>query len=166
MENLTSIHEHSDYLENNFSDKITKWELHRLRIDFGQRDLEVWQFLPSKRVKGKWKVLSIPHSIKMGYDEWDENGKIYDDVLEYQKAKHRCLFDGFQIEEHEFNSFSIRSEDNILNVMWKYPEEDWKPAQGIVKIEDIAKYNPKLSQTSKTELGNYGKHQKNKTTKS
>ena len=35
--------------------------------------------------------IPIPYSTRKGFDEWDENGKLYDDVLRYQEAENRTL---------------------------------------------------------------------------
>lgn len=40
-----------------------------------------------------WKNhnVPVPYSTSKGFDEWDENGKIYEDVLKYQDAKKRTF---------------------------------------------------------------------------
>lgn len=72
-----------------------------------------------------------------------EGTKEYEEALEqYQQALDRVLFEGFHIEKHENNSFSIICENNILNVMWNFSDErGWFPARGIKTIEDLVPYN-------------------------
>lgn len=63
--------------------------------DFLIQILELWMFVPCKLIDGVWVVLEEPS----GYDLWI-SGIVSDmpEFKEYQEAKERCLFEGFEFK--------------------------------------------------------------------
>jgi hypothetical protein len=136
-------------------------ELLFLHAEFLKQPLNLSMFVPCKLVDGAWIVLEEPdltckrpeskgfcqcgeESVKDCSEWWNE----------YQEAKERVLFEGFHIEQHEEKSFSVRCENNILNVMWNHSDErNWFVARGIFTIEDLVKYNLKLTPTALKKIG-------------
>jgi len=115
MEKLIPIQEHSDWLA---SQKgllsPNAWHLHRKRVNFGKQPLEIWQFVPCKLLNGIWVVLEFPIKEKY-YDEYHEfqEEHYYSDILEYQQAKERCLFEGFEIRD-KGNFYFIEQEHSCI----------------------------------------------------
>lgn len=83
MKTLSSIAEHSDWLENSHLFPNEKWELHRKRVEFGKQQLEKWMFVPSKLVDGVWVVLEEPNT---------ENEKIQNDCWGRKRKHFRLAF--------------------------------------------------------------------------
>ena len=103
----------------------------------------------------------LKQPLKLGmFVPCDEKGNVLEDITgqgmipyyvekvhSFLTAKQKVLFKEFSIEEQESNNFSIRDENNILNVMWKFENENWTPAKGIKTIEDLVFFNLELSDT-------------------
>lgn len=156
---LTSISEHSDFLQSlHVADRL-KWHLLRIRIAFGRLDLNISMFVPAKLVDGEWVVLEEPKGKKCcggikndcycrGYLQYEEQ-----ELIEYQTALSNVLFEGFKIENYENQDYSIKSENIILNVFCKQCKKNWFLLKGIETIENILKYNLTLTATAKKQLG-------------
>lgn len=141
MKNLTSIAEHSKWLGTKFEDVETKWKLHCKRIIFGEQPLEKWMFVPCDKDGNV-----IPDK---------ENHFTRKELQEYQQAKERCLFVGFELKEIAFNSESIKTIclHEFLNVFWWHKKENkWELSKGISTIEDLVKYNIQLTPTAIKQL--------------
>src|SRR5690349_9775881 len=90
MKKLTSNTAFGDYLN---TKNIPDCEYRYLRSKFDEllkQPLELWQFVPCKLVDGVWVVLEEP--CLYCFDACD-----IDKCLEYQEAKERYLFDGFEV---------------------------------------------------------------------
>jgi len=124
---LISIAEHSDWLENKYNNSMTKWRLHRLRVDFGKQPLEPWQFVPCKLVDGVWAVL-------------EEKKPFQDNYHEFVEAKERCLFEGFKSYKKEFVFLP-----GIIEIDGEFCDGK--------TIEDLVKYNLQLTQTAQKQIG-------------
>jgi len=81
--------------------------IRRLTLNYAKflkQPLELWMFVPCKLVEGVWVVLEEPSPENKKYRMivGEEKEVILDlhsfdcDVKEYQQAKERCLFDGFE----------------------------------------------------------------------
>lgn len=156
MRNLTSISEYSDWLEENYNSSITKWNLHRQRVEFGKQKLELWQFAPCKLVDGVWVVLEEPTTRwKSNEERWGTSIET-DEWKEYQQAKERCLFECVEVNFRKndngntFISFYF-SKDNFF-CGWFFngvlDDEDEENT-----IEDLVKYKPLLTATAQKQLG-------------
>lgn len=128
MKNLKSIAEHSDWLFEQHFRIDEKWDLHRLRVAFGKQPLELWQFVPCDE---DGNVLELPKVC------------ICADLClfckKYQKAKERCLFNGFENYINQKNTVVL---DNLIFKLEKYKT-----------IEDLVKYNLQLTPTAIKQLG-------------
>jgi len=125
MKNLTSIAEHSDYLEKLTTFDSVKWHQHRLRVKFGKQPLELWMFVPCKLVDGVWVVLEEPKEKdfweslprKNGKRAWNTHRDLFEIALkEYQQAKERCLFEEFEVFLKSENKVSIVNDKLQLNL--------------------------------------------------
>jgi len=132
MKNLTSIAKHSDWLETTEYWYNKRWQLHRKRVLFGKQPLEIWQFVPCKLVDGVWAVLEEPN-------KYTSNLEIND---EYQQAKDRCLFEGFEYDKY---GFSVLKNKKGCGFDEEYMTEH--------TIEDLVKYNLELTKTAQKQLG-------------
>lgn len=143
MKNLTSIAEHSDYIETFCNIPEYKWQLHRKRVEFGKQTLEKWMFVACKLVDGVWVVLEEPHPFKEG--DCKEQNKLVTDIRfkEYQQAKERCLFEGFEIGIYPLDVLLMRGNK------WGLPIIDLHRQT----IEDLVKYNLELTATAQKEIG-------------
>jgi len=141
MKNLTSIAEHSKWLGTKFEDVETKWKVHCKRIIFGEQPLELWMFVPCDKDGNV-----IPDK---------ENHFTRKELQEYQQAKERCLFEGFELKEIVFNSESIKTIclHEFLNVFWLDNEKNkWDTSAGLSTLEDLIKYNLQLTPTALKQL--------------
>jgi len=139
----------------------TGWNIYNNIINYAQflsQKLELWMFVPCKLVDGVWVVLEEPNLYNGDYifelhDELIGNPVEYNtelfesDLKEYQQAKERCLFDGFElsvgkealldnnntIRIHESSTFSLNGKQ-------------------VFTIEDLVKYNLELNPTGQKQL--------------
>jgi len=128
---LMSITEHSDWLEEQYNSSITKWNLHRERLEFGKQPLSIEMFVPCKFVDGVWVVLEEPFKLHNG-EKVDDSYP--EEVLEYLQAKNNCLFEiySFEGEAENFWYFGI---DELTLI----------GAEKNGTIEDLVKYNLTLT---------------------
>jgi len=115
---------------------------------FLKQPLELWMFVPCKLVDGVWVVLDAePCSLGMCakgnpfYDVYLESKK------EYQQAKERCLFDGFEYKHIKttYDNYYIINNKNITWLSWN----------NLKTIESLLNYNQdlQLTQTAIKQLG-------------
>ncbi len=127
--------------------------------DFLKQTPELWMFIPCKLVDGVWVVFEEPtlDSIKLmplTSEGWD--GKYYRLKKEYQQAKERVLFEGFEVVsingdftvlQHKDFQLIFDYESNLITV--NHP----KFTDYIETIEDFTinrfeKYNIELTKQS------------------
>ena len=114
--------------------------------------LEVWQFVPSKLVDGAWVVLEEPKN----YKQWlrKETNVPYDLDLskyeEYQQAKERCYFEGFEVMNFSPQSQIITNK--FINVFWYNSNEGWYLSNAFQTLEDLIPYNLNLTATAQKEI--------------
>ena len=94
----------------------------RSYANFLKQPLELWMFVPCKLVDGVWVVL-------------EEKKPFQDNYFEFQEAKKRCLFEGFEVRKGNW----------LLNGNIDIDEEF---CQGL-SIESLVKYNLELTPTAK-----------------
>lgn len=135
---LTSIAEHSDWLEEMPISMKDCWELHRKRVEFGKQPLEIWQFVPCKLVDGVWVVL-------------DSKKPFQDNYHEYQEAKSRCIFEGWVLENT--SKFTIWIEKDGLSICFTDRGKINVNSHNEKTIEDLVKYNLELTASAIKELG-------------
>jgi len=109
-------------LKQSIQDKIFK------HANLLSQKLELWMFVPCKKVNGVWVVLEEPFND-------GQNDNYYSSALqEYQEAKDRVLFDG---------KFDVNSERQLIrfnNIM--------QPIECLGVIENLIKYNLQLTKTA------------------
>jgi len=119
------------------------------------KNLEIWQFVPCKFVDGVWVVLEEPGNFELWLEMHETEGGtiVFDEHVEYWKAKDRCYFEGFEIKYYNTHK-SIKLKDVDFNVFWnKGCNLGWYPSIGIKNIESISKYNLELTPTGAKESG-------------
>lgn len=160
MKNLTSIAEHSDWLENRHNNSMTKWNLHRLRIEFGKQTLQIWMFVPCKLVDGVWVVLEEPIECDCLTQYDKECCGMFFKCEEYQQAKEKLIFKNFKVNYFDLggcpidknSSFEILSNDSNFQIcvykskpnyfIWNYKT-----------IEELSKLNIEITENAQKELG-------------
>lgn len=134
MENLTSVSDHSDFLSASTYSDSEKWELHRKRVRFGKQPLEIWHLLPCDQ---KGNILEEPKcEIYYSGSPGDchrskECGINEDPFFEYQQAKERCWFEGYNGKMYQLKDLIF------LNLT----------------VENMVKYGLKLTASAKKEMG-------------
>lgn len=136
--------------------------------NFLKKTLSIEMFVPCKLVNGVWVVLEEPFYYKDFvfnlFDKISEFDKIK--CQEYQEAKERCLFEGFEVKFKDCKEFKYQSEKIILvinestyleyNCYYKsfilYFDNEII-FSNISTIEDIVKYKPKLTATAQKMIG-------------
>jgi len=103
---------------------------------FLKQPLSIEMFVPCKLVDGVWVVLDQFMEIK--------GRKL--ELKEYQQAKEKCLFEGFETLEHPYlpDNKSIAISE-ILHIFWHNEISGWKLSSGLSTIEDLVKYNLTLT---------------------
>ena len=110
-------------------------------VRFLKQPLQLWMFVPCKLVDGVWMVFEEPHPFKEG--DCKEQNKLVTDIRfkEYQEARERCLFEGFEMD----NSFVTHKSHNSFFYPISCLHEQ--------TIEDLVKYNLELTKTAQKQIG-------------
>ena len=107
--------------------------------NFLKQPLELWMFVP---VDENGNVLECPHNYGL-LNLYPTGDKLMDlsfkDSLEFQQAKERCLFEGFDLLVGQ-------------TINTKNPEIFGKEMKDLI-IEDLVKYNLQLTPTAIKQLG-------------
>lgn len=147
MKNLTSIAEHSDYLSASTYSYMERWHLHRKRVRFGRKTLELWQFIPCKLVDGVWVVLEEAIKSEL-WNTTTQDGETQSLLIEYeysktqyQQAKEKCLFEGFEAKKLK-DFYLVFFNDSEIWVSWN----------DLKTIEDLVKHEPLLTKTAIKQL--------------
>lgn len=103
--------------------------------NFLSQPLSIEMFVPCKLVNGVWVVLQNP-GIQFSYMPDPEHEKR---VKEFQEAKERCLFEGFEynFKKEWFSAGTMILDEEFINNKI---------------IEDLVKYNLTLTPTAKKQL--------------
>jgi len=121
--------------------RILKEDLEK-HSKFIEQKLELYMFVTSKLVNGVWVVLEEPFND-------GENDQYYLSALEeYEKAKDRVLFEGFEYQEVKLKTHYslIRFPDKTITPL--YPKL-WREET----IENLVKYNLDLTTTAQKQIG-------------
>jgi len=110
--------------------------------EFLSLKLEIWMFVPCKLVDGVWVVLKKTIIEKYQFGE-NEIGSYEIPSLEYEQAKERCLFEGFEFVKELKNE--INSDIKYYRFLWN--GNYFNLTFGKI-IEDLVKYNLQLTQTA------------------
>jgi len=106
---------------------------------FLNQPLNLGMFVPAIEVDGKWEVLEEPICYGVGDEQY--YGSRMD---EYQQAKDRVLFEGFEYKKtkDEYQFCFVESEK--LNIVWDYNTVIF-PDRSCKTINDLIKYAPTLT---------------------
>jgi hypothetical protein len=158
--NLTSISEHSDYLSASTYSDSEKWQFHRMRVRFGKKLLEIWQFVPCKLVDGVWVILKEPYDKdfytpmpeRNGKKAWRTNRDKFELALkEYQEAKERCLFEGFELITDKGEFITIQNINGYLN--WNKKESHFMFYSGFCIERLMESFDLELTPTAQKQIG-------------
>lgn len=116
-----------------FADDVSKY------ANFLSKTLEIWQFVPCKLVEGVWVVLEEKKPFQDHYYEWEE-------------AKDRCYFEGFELITKPNGNRYIQKNQTII--FFNTEEDfDYRLNVKLKTIEDLLKYNLELTPTGQKESG-------------
>jgi len=157
MKNLTSIEEHSDWLEENIlpGNIIQKWRLHRNRVEFGKQPLELYMFVPCKLVDGVWVVLEDPTMCDC-LTEYDKEccGNFFT-CEEYKRSKQNILFDNWTVRSIGLNV--VRLKKGEISIVFFIDSISFYGSffqkNEVSIIEDLVKYKPELTATAQKQIG-------------
>ena len=156
---LTSISEHSDMLNTGvYMDMSERWQKHRKRVNFGRKKLELWMFVSCKFVDGVWVVLEEPNINDFKSKPFCKTGECkayFDELKEYQEAKDRVLFEGFEVKKNfeDFNCLYKKGFSQVYSFLVANRTFQIDFPSGATTIEDLVKYNLELTQTAQKEIG-------------
>lgn len=119
---------------------------------FLKQPLAINQFVPCKLVDGEWVFLEEPH--REDYDMYDDTVFLIH-IQEYQQAKERCLFNGFEVKKRNCNDSVFEYIENGLIAIYYFNSKNNKFQQNTdyKKIEDLVRYNLQLTKTALKEIG-------------
>jgi len=105
---------------------------------FLKKPLELWMFVPCDEYGNVLEEIN---------DDYPNNIEYFEEIEQYNKAKERCLFEGFEIKHHHSSKKSICTFDNFFHIFWN-TNDFWELSKGIFTIEDLVKYNLQLTKTA------------------
>jgi len=115
---------------------------------FLNQPLNLGMFVPAIEVDGKWEVLEEPMRYGVRSTDW-EQFQITKKHQQYQQAKDRVLFEGFEITKvDDLGYYDLINETAIIEV---YNPLDAETEfldildNGLYKINDLIKYAPTLT---------------------
>ena len=110
--------------------------------NFLKQPLTLGMFVPCDE---NGNILEEPlpiHTYRLEVEDYE-----YDDneVLQYQQAQSKVIFDGFECVEM-FKRDKVITFKGVINVFyWRYEHQSWKISKGIKTIEDLIRYNLDLT---------------------
>lgn len=147
------------------SDYVLKTENY---ANFLSQKLSLDMFIPCKLVDGVWVLLEEPKDWKNWQDVYIANnteGKTKDrytsqlsarwDCREYQEAKDRVLFEGFEINiVDNIDLIKTLVYKDVIHLFWFHSiTKSWLPSRGLFTIEDLVKFNLEITDSAKRQLG-------------
>jgi len=137
--------------------------------NFLKKPLEKWMFVPCKLVDGVWVVLEKP-DLTCKRPESNGNCQCGEESVkdcrewwnEYQQAKERCLFDGFEVVKDTYKScerefiYLPNTETQVWRKITFHTGEIqtffFDYYEQFRTIEDLVKYNLQLTEKAKKQL--------------
>jgi len=110
--------------------------------NFLSEPLQLWMFVPCDKNN---VPLDEPKQVSPDGVKWQ------DYVKQYQQAKERCYFEGFEIKDGTRNYTVSFKEHFGLHPFFKI-DADWFKSKKYSTIEDLVKYNLTLTQTAKNRI--------------
>lgn len=122
---------------------------------FLKQPLEIWMFVPCKLADGVWVVLEEPYYYQNYISDPNDDKVIiikdYGKCEKYQKAKERCLFEGFEYKKGKASHLiEFWIEDKFL---FTYNNSTYHFLIIGNTIENSIKYNLKLTKTAQKQIG-------------
>ena len=115
---------------------------------------QIWMFVPCKLVNGVWDVLEEPKfNVENEYD--GEKRREFSVALkEYQQAKERCYFEGFEVKERNCNEAKFKYIENGLIAVFYYNKttNSFEENADFKTLEDLIPYNLTLTATAQKEI--------------
>lgn len=141
---------------------IQKLHLLVAYANFLSQPLTLGMFVPCKLVGGVWVVLEDPvnySAFEVGMSRKDFNF-CFPDCQEYQEAKDRVLFEGFEkIITNNSGSFEIMRDGFQVYYYKSIPDYClWLGSQKEKLVEDLVKHNLELTQTAQKQLSSIIHH--------
>jgi len=172
MKKLISM---TEFVINQWSVDLTKSQRERIKnyADFLSQKLSIDMLVPCKLVDGVWVIIEVPKDWKNWEDVYIANNKegktknrytsqlnARRDCLEYQEAKERCLFEGFEIGVPNSPVTAIYPKtinNGKLHVYWYNTNlNSWvkptKSSSELETIEDLVKYNLQLTASAQKQI--------------
>ena len=111
---------------------------------------QLWMFVPCKLVDGVWVVLEEP---KLSKDFWDK-GEVSKEWEQYQQAKERCYFEGFEVKERNCNEAKFKYIENGLIAVFYHNKttNSFEENADFKTLEDLIPYNLTLTATAQKEI--------------
>ena len=124
------------------------------RAKFIIQILELWMFVPAKLVNDEWIVLEEPKRERFLTESMlcrtDDYTKA---IKEYQEAKYRVLFEGFELLEMSRNFNIIANTEKDCQVFASKFKEKFYKCKEFTTIEDLIKYELVLTATAQKLIG-------------
>jgi len=116
---------------------------------------QIWMFVPCKLVNGVWSVLEEPK--RPWQDSIIEEGlheRYKQELSEYQQAKERCYFEGFEVKERNCNEAKFKYIENGLIAVFYYNKttNSFEENADFKTLEDLIPYNLTLTATAQKEI--------------
>lgn len=151
MKTLTSISEHSDYLEKKYIFDNEKWHLHRKRVLFGKRQPQLSDFVACGE-----DGLPIKPYIKTEAEIFaDDNSHcrvISKEEIAYQKALDKVLFKGWKVENKSKVTTWIESDKNESICFTDRGKVNYNGID-ITSLESLTPYNLELTENANKIIG-------------
>jgi hypothetical protein len=116
--------------------------------NFLKQPLELWMFVPCDE---NGYVLEIPTPRKGDDGNWNYQSRFE----QYQQAKERCLFEGFEIVTKDFDKkpYKFMQNKDTYVAFLEPLSNEWKKVNDYECLEDLALYKFLLTPTAIKQLG-------------
>jgi len=112
---------------------------------FLSQKLEIWMFVPCKSVDGIWVILEEIN------EEYPNNIEYFEEIKEYQEAKERCLFEGFEVVSN--TNFVTIWQLNGKYLNWDKKDNHFTFFSGFNIEKLMQDFDLKLTATAQKQIG-------------
>lgn len=136
---------------NNITESELLAQLFLYAVFLGLRP-EIWMFLPCKLVNGVWEVLEKPNIVNNLHGSFFKMQTDFHKEKEFLEAQEKVLFSGFTLQRKAFEDFDYVRNDKGF-VFKKYcTMKHWTINTKTKTVEDLIKYEVKLTPTALKQL--------------